>query len=271
MNPNSKSEILLKTTQRTTNRAHLISSSIIVTQIIAIIAAVEFCIMLAFYYFEVKFESHVLEAFTNAFILSFLSSPLLYIWVIRPFVKAREVAEKNALQLALYDPLTHLPNRRFLEGRLQHVINMCKRGRSVGAMLLLDLDHFKPINDQHGHQAGDLVLREIAVRLKALVRETDLAARLGGDEFVVLMSDCSDDRDKMSASATILARKIRNSITAPILFSTIELKISVSIGIRLIHYDPDNTSEDSQFILQDADKAMYQAKKSGRGKVILFS
>ena len=118
---------------------------------------------------------------------------------------------------------------------------------------------------------GDPVLREIAARLKALVRETDLAARLGGDEFVVLMSDFSDDRDKMSASATILAKKIRNSITAPILFSTIELKISVSIGIRLIHYDPDNTSEDSQFILQDADKAMYQAKKSGRGKVILFS
>jgi len=148
---------------------------------------------------------------------------------------------------------------------------MCKRGKSVGAILLLDLDYFKPINDQHGHHAGDFVLREIAVRLKALVRETDLAARLGGDEFVVLMSDCSDDRDKMSASATILARKIRKSITAPILFSTIELKISVSIGIRLIHYDPDNTSEDSEFILQDADKAMYLAKKSGRGQVILFS
>ena len=271
MNPNSESAFLLKSTQRTTSRAHLISNSIIVTQIIAIIAAVEFCIMLAFYYFEVKFESHVLEALTNAFILSFLSSPLLYIWVIRPLVQAREAAKTYALQHALYDPLTHLPNRRLLEGRLQHVINMCKRGRAVGALLLLDLDHFKPINDQHGHHAGDLVLREIAVRLKALVRETDLAARIGGDEFVVLMSDSSDDRDKMSASATILAKRVRNSIVAPILFGTIELKISVSIGIRLIHYDPDNTSEDSKFILQDADKAMYRAKKSGRGQVILFS
>lgn len=194
---------------------------------------------------------------------------------------SRETTERKRMQdqiqkLAFYDPLTGLPNRRLLEDRLGQSLASSKRTGIFGALLFLDLDNFKPLNDLHGHEAGDHLLIEVARRLKAGVREVDTVARFGGDEFVVIIRELDRDLAVSREQVATIAEKIRALLAEPYCLSVnhggsagqaIEHRCSASIGIRVFignGIDPDE-------ILKQADLAMYQAKDAGRNTVCFFS
>jgi diguanylate cyclase (GGDEF)-like protein/PAS domain S-box-containing protein len=187
-------------------------------------------------------------------------------------ITARKEMEEQIRQLAFYDPLTHLPNRRLLNDRLTQTIAASRRSACYGALMILDLDNFKPLNDQHGHAAGDLLLIEVANRLKNCVREVDTVARFGGDEFVAILSDLDADRAESAAQAAIVAEKIRLSLSEPYRLTlqregkadtAVEHHCTASIGVTL--FLNHEVSQDD--ILKWADAAMYQAKAQGRNQV----
>lgn len=151
----------------------------------------------------------------------------------------REITQRKQLEeqvnlLAFHDTLTRLPNRRLLEDRLTQAMSASHRSDHYGALLFLDLDNFKPLNDTHGHGVGDLLLIEVAKRLKTCVREADTVARFGGDEFVVLLSDLDRDKDAAADQAGSIAEKIRQSLSMPYwLEGDIEHCCTASIGATL--------------------------------------
>lgn len=157
--------------------------------------------------------------------------------------------------LALHDSLTGLPNRFMMLGRLEQTLTTAQRHGSRLAVLFLDIDGFKPVNDIYGHHIGDLLLKEIGVRLRNCIRENDTVARLGGDEFVVTLTDIRE-ADDVSA----VAEKILRAVAEPALVDGQEIQVSTSIGIAVY---PDNGS-DSESLLRAADAAMYEAKAEGR-------
>ncbi len=167
---------------------------------------------------------------------------------------------------ARYDALTELPNRRLLLERLNQVQSTCRRHNRYGAVLFMDLDHFKTINDALGHKAGDLLLQEVASRLKLQIRDEDTASRLGGDEFVVLFSELGSDTAKASKQARQGARKILRALSKPYNIQGNELHITPSMGVVIFPMD----SEDADDILKFADTAMYRAKESGRNTIRFF-
>ncbi|MBA3995632.1 MAG: hypothetical protein C0466_00480 [Candidatus Accumulibacter sp.] len=169
-------------------------------------------------------------------------------------ITSRIETESRFRHLAYHDPLTQLPNRRLLEDRLEQAIRSARRNEQQLALLLIDLDRFKPINDRYGHAVGDRVLETIAERLRACVRETDTVARLGGDEFVVLLSSV-----EMQEDATLVADKIHACITEPIAAGEHLHRVGSSIGISLYpqHGDTPET------LLHRADHAMYHGKQHG--------
>jgi diguanylate cyclase (GGDEF)-like protein len=184
--------------------------------------------------------------------------------------------EEQARQLAFHDSLTKLPNRRLLNDRLRQTMSASKRNGCYGALMFLDLDNFKPLNDTHGHGVGDLLLIEVANRLRASVRETDTVARFGGDEFVVMLGDLSASHAESVTQAQTVAEKIRlilsTSYRLPIAQpgkadTFVEHYCTVSIGVTL--FINNNTSGDD--IIKGADTAMYQAKESGRNAVRFFA
>lgn len=174
----------------------------------------------------------------------------------------RKKAEQEILQLAHYDPLTGLPNRSLFHDRLSQAISLASRNDSSLAVLFLDLDRFKHVNDAFGHQIGDLLLQEVSRRLSSCVRATDTVARIGGDEFVIILSNLA----KCSQVGSV-ASKIISTMSHPFQLGGHELYSGVSIGIAL--YPSDGTDVDS--LLKHADIAMYQAKESGRGTFKFFS
>ena len=187
----------------------------------------------------------------------------------------RKYLEDQVQQQADHDALTLLPNRRLLNDRLNQVMSASKRSALYGAVMVLDLDNFKPLNDTHGHYAGDLLLIEVASRLKNCVRDMDTVARLGGDEFVVMISELSLDEADSLAQACYIAEKIRVTLSEPYLLKahqeakadeTVEHQCTASIGLVL--FKGDNINPDS--ILMLADSAMYQAKESGRNRVSIY-
>lgn len=171
-------------------------------------------------------------------------------------------------QMAFYDPLTHLPNRRLLNDRLVQALSLSKRTRRYGALMMLDLDNFKPLNDQYGHAAGDQLLLDVAGRLTACVREIDTVARLGGDEFVVLLSELEENPDRAQREAEQVGGKILSAIALPYVMSlspvdgamTLTHHCTASIGVTLFCKDEVNEIE----LLKRADVAMYRAKTAGR-------
>lgn len=180
-----------------------------------------------------------------------------------------EVLKNNKLkELASYDCLTNLPNRRLLNDRLNQSMAANRRSGYFGALMFLDLDNFKPLNDTHGHEVGDLLLIEVAHRLQNCIRSMDTVARIGGDEFVVMLSSLSIYADESAMQAKVIAEKIRSSLSAPYLLNresdkiTIEHHCTASIGIAMIDNE---TSQDELF--KFADSAMYQAKESGRNMI----
>jgi diguanylate cyclase (GGDEF)-like protein/PAS domain S-box-containing protein len=169
---------------------------------------------------------------------------------------------------ANYDQLTSLPNRRLLNDRLGQTLAANKRNGRYGALLFIDLDKFKTINDTLGHEYGDMLLIEVAKRLKICVRDADSVARLGGDEFVVLIESLSLDAEGASQEAAQIAEKIRIALTTPYLLNQLECHTSPSIGVYL--YSGNNDDESADEIIKRADIAMYQAKDSGRNAVRFF-
>ncbi|AXO87701.1 PAS domain S-box protein [Pseudomonas parafulva] len=184
---------------------------------------------------------------------------------------ARDVSQlKNAQaqirHLAYHDPLTNLPNRALLTDRLSQQIALLKRHDLRGALLFLDLDHFKHINDSLGHPVGDTVLKIITARLEASVRLEDTVARLGGDEFVVLLSGLAGSRERVEAQVRELADTLRELLAAPMSLDGQRLQVTPSIGVALI---PDHGSTPAD-LLKRADIALYRAKDSGRNTTQLF-
>jgi diguanylate cyclase (GGDEF)-like protein/PAS domain S-box-containing protein len=181
-------------------------------------------------------------------------------------ITALKEAQEKIQHLAYHDPLTNLPNRVLLMDRLTQQIALLKRHDLHGALLFIDLDHFKHINDSLGHPIGDAVLKRVTARLEATVRKEDTVARLGGDEFVVLISGIEGKRSVVTRQVREIAEKLRLLIAEPMLFDDYQLQITPSIGIALIP-DHGDTPED---LLKRADIALYRAKDSGRNTLQLF-
>lgn len=187
-------------------------------------------------------------------------------------ISARKQLEDQVRQLAFQDALTKLPNRRLLTDRLSQTMAAAKRTGRHAALMFLDLDNFKPLNDTMGHDFGDLLLVEVAARLKNCVREIDTVGRLGGDEFVVLLSDLKADRTESIWQAEIVAEKIRVALAEPYLLSIeqdgsagccVEHHCTASIGV-VVFINHEASQHD---MLKWADAAMYQAKQEGRNTV----
>ncbi|QTN27797.1 diguanylate cyclase [Rhodoferax sp. AJA081-3] len=190
-------------------------------------------------------------------------------------VAERKQVEAQVREVAFHDPLTHLPNRLLLNDRLSQALAASARGGVYCALMFLDLDHFKPLNDAHGHEVGDLLLIEVAARLSSCVRQADTVARFGGDEFVVVLSDLHADPVIAHAQAQAVAEKVRALLAAPYLMTVVHAgqpdvlvqhQCSASIGVALFAGPQASTAD----ILKWADAAMYQAKKAG-GNTVCFA
>lgn len=184
----------------------------------------------------------------------------------------RKRYEEKIHQLAFYDALTSQPNRRLFFDRLAQAVAQSRRNGQHGAVIYLDLDNFKPVNDHHGHRAGDLLLQEVARRLGRNLREEDTVARLGGDEFAVLLVNVAADYDTTCAYTREVAERLCDSLAQPYVLAlgpagepgrTVEHRCSASLGVAL--FPPEE--EDIEGILKLADDAMYQAKESGRNQI----
>lgn len=188
-------------------------------------------------------------------------------------ISRRKLAEEEIHTLAYYDALTQLPNRRLLHDRLTQALAASKRNGQYGALLFLDLDNFKPLNDSCGHEAGDLLLAEVANRITRNVREIDTVARFGGDEFIVLLGELAEDRESLQKQAGIVAEKIRAVLAEPFdlqlnqeggsMPQPLCHRCSSSIGVTLF----DGGTDTPKAILMRGDAAMYQAKAAGRNQV----
>jgi diguanylate cyclase (GGDEF)-like protein/PAS domain S-box-containing protein len=181
-------------------------------------------------------------------------------------ITQRKLLEAQVQRLAFHDALTHLCNRRLLVDRLSQAMASARRTRRHAALLFLDLDNFKSLNDLHGHAAGDLLLVEVGRRLKACVREVDTVARFGGDEFVLLLCDLALQPDEAMLQAAGVAEKVRLSLAAPYLLQAgqaIEHHCTASIGVAL--FQGGQASE--SVLIDHADAAMYRAKDEGHNRV----
>nr|WP_255407065.1 EAL domain-containing protein [Rhodoferax sp. OV413] len=187
------------------------------------------------------------------------------IWVIEDFT-ARKAAEDEINSLAFYDPLTLLPNRRLLMDRLKHALVASARSGKCGALLFIDLDHFKTLNDTLGHDKGDLLLQQVAQRLVTCVREGDTVARLGGDEFVVILEDLGGNPDEVATHCRAVGEKIFNALNLSYPLAGHDVRSTPSIGVTL--FDGPRNSIDE--LLKQADLAMYQAKTAGRNTLRFF-
>jgi diguanylate cyclase (GGDEF)-like protein len=187
-------------------------------------------------------------------------------------ITERKRAEVTIRELAFYDSLTKLPNRHLLNDRLSQAMATCTRSGCYGAVMFLDLDNFKPLNDMHGHAVGDLLLVEVAERLRNGVRKIDTVSRFGGDEFVVVINGLDEERTESTAQAGFIAEKIRRTLSEPYQLTvkhggkadtTIEHHCTVSVGVALF-LNHESSQDD---ILKWADAAMYQAKDAGRNSI----
>ena len=191
-------------------------------------------------------------------------------------ITLRKKSDEIIRNLAFRDHLTQLPNRRLFNDRLTQIMTACNRSGQHAALIMLDLDNFKPLNDQHGHSVGDLMLMSVSERLNDCVRKIDTVARLGGDEFVVMLNELDVDFLTAKMQATVVAEKVRAALSVPYIFNladngvaetTVEHLSTASIGVMLF-----NGSEYSQDqIIKCADVAMYEAKQNGRNQIRFYT
>ena len=182
-------------------------------------------------------------------------------------VTALRRASAEIESLAFYDPLTNLPNRRLLMDRMQQVVAASVRSGQYGALLFLDLDHFKTLNDTQGHEVGDMLLRQVADRLKTCVRREDTVARLGGDEFVVMLHELSTRSEEAAAYARRVGEKILRALNVPYSLGALSYHSTPSIGATLMGGPLQPGGVDP---LKQADIAMYQVKSQGRNALCFF-
>jgi diguanylate cyclase (GGDEF)-like protein len=176
-------------------------------------------------------------------------------------ITERKDIEEHMQHLAQYDALTHLPNRALFNDRLKQAMSVAQRNKSRLALMFIDLDKFKPVNDTYGHGVGDLLLKEVALRIQDCLRESDTAARIGGDEFVVLLPAIETKQDASKVGAKILY-----TLNQPFALAGHVLGISGSIGVAVY---PEH-GKDEKLLVKSADIAMYHAKKNGRNNVKIF-
>ncbi|MBI5007737.1 MAG: EAL domain-containing protein [Nitrosomonadales bacterium] len=181
-------------------------------------------------------------------------------------ITTRKQAEEEIYSLAFYDTLTRLPNRRFVLDRIQQAQSASARSNQYGALLFLDMDRFKTLNDTLGHDHGDIFLIDVAKRMRGCVRDMDTVARIGGDEFVILIEEIGTNANEVSQKVALIAEKIRAALTEPYQLNDKEHLSSPSIGVCL--YRGNEQTVDT--LLKHADMAMYQAKESGRNAVRFF-
>jgi diguanylate cyclase (GGDEF)-like protein/PAS domain S-box-containing protein len=190
-------------------------------------------------------------------------------------VTERERSQALVHDQAFHDTLTRLPNRRLLSNRMQQAMIAAKRNGTFGALMYIDLDNFKPLNDQHGHDMGDLLLIEAAARLRGCVRESDTVARVGGDEFVIMLSELNENLAESRLQSATVAEKVRSVLSLPYrlpvrnkgqVSATIEHLCTASIGVALFV----NDEADQDDLLNRADETMYQAKRSGRNAIRFY-
>ena len=184
-----------------------------------------------------------------------------FIGIVRDITE-RKLAEQKILHLAHHDYLTELPNRALFVDRLERAIALAKRNNYRIAVLFLDLDGFKQINDTHGHEVGDLLLQGVADRLRNMIRVSDTAARVGGDEFTIVLNNIGSQTD-----VTTVANKIIIELSEPFNFDGRRCQVGCSIGVALF---PDNAAN-SATLLRQADKAMYRSKQSGKNTCTFYT
>ncbi len=211
-----------------------------------------------------KKNGEVLWAKLSAFFTEIEGAPSILSFI--RDVSAAKVAEDKIKNLAFYDPLTGLPNRRLLWERLQQALVASNRTRCKHALLFVDLDEFKALNDTFGHHIGDLMLQEAARRISSCVREVDTVARLGGDEFVVILEDLSEVPEVAAAQAKTVGGKILSSLDQPYTLDGRECHSTFSMGITVFG----DRNETANEVVQQADTAMYQAKTAGRNTLLFF-
>ena len=169
--------------------------------------------------------------------------------------------------MAMTDALTKLPNRRLLIDRVEQALHAAKRSKQVGALLFMDSDNFKAVNDQLGHEAGDLLLKEIAARLTIAVREADTVARISGDEFVVMLENLGTDATQAADKTRAIAEKILECLSQPYALGVVHRTNTVSIGGALMHEGHQSFDD----VCHQADAAMYAAKRAGRNTFRMFA
>lgn len=251
----------------------LLSSRQVVVRIAAIIFVAEFLIMLVLGLLPPHVDPVVIASL-DVLLLAAVSTPAIHYFVIRSFVSARDDALARVGALALTDPLTQLANRRMLTTHLEKIIAGSLRHRVRAALLLFDLDGFKRINDEYGHEAGDAVLVEVARRLKTVTRDQDIPARIGGDEFVVVLHRLNADRESSRTHSLEVAKRLIDLVSQPVDFQGKALQVGASVGIRILG-DPEELAPDAKAtavsaVISDADAAMYAAKQAGKGRATVF-
>ncbi len=184
--------------------------------------------------------------------------------------------ERQIRNLAFYDTLTSLPNRRLLLDRLRQAMSAGKRSGRYAALMFIDLDNFKPLNDLHGHDVGDRLLIEVAKRISSCMRETDTVARFGGDEFIVMLSELTIEKETSLSQAGIVAEKIRSTLADPYYLDIppkneeaarqIMHHCTASIGVALFI----NHDIEPEELIKRADSSMYRAKETGRNRICFF-
>lgn len=205
------------------------------------------------------------------------SDEITHFIAVKQDISERKQAEAQIYNLAFFDALTRLPNRRLLNDRLDQTMAASKRSGRYGALMFMDLDNFKPLNDVHGHEVGDLLLQEVARRINSCVREVDTVARFGGDEFVVVLRELDADMSASTAQAGIIAEKIRIILAEPYsltihasqnesIRNIVEHHCTSSIGVVLFR----NHEATSNDLIKWADLAMYQAKAAGRNLIRFY-
>ncbi|MBC7756628.1 MAG: GGDEF domain-containing protein [Bdellovibrio sp.] len=204
------------------------------------------------------------EVLLAPFFLVSLTTPLIYFFIVKPFVDERDETVVDVNYKAHSDALTNLANRRLVLDYLSVILTNNAKNHNFAAVLVIDLDGFKPVNDIYGHEAGDAVLMNVAERLKACVRSEDLVGRIGGDEFIILLK-LSPDKKIARYVARSVADKIIKQVADPVIYYQQTLAVTASVGIRLF-----KVGLNPQQIISDADKAMYRAKEAGRACAVFF-
>ncbi len=182
-------------------------------------------------------------------------------------ITTHKVAQKEIQEMAYYDPLTHLANRRLLDDTLNQTLKKSYEEKNFGALLFIDLDHFKELNDTFGHDAGDMLLIQAAARLKDCIRQSDFVARLGGDEFIVILPNLGNQRGIAFYLTQAIATKVLALLCEPYSLTHGNYVLSASIGCTLFG---DDMTKDAHAILKEADQAMYNAKDKGRNSIYFF-